>query len=73
MIEAWMDEDDGEVFFCVGGLIDLHIRSGTVSKNVKKIMDLNTNNMTEAHKMFQEHLLEQGAQLQDGTLQEGWD
>jgi hypothetical protein len=73
MIEAWIDEDNNEVFFCVGGLIDLHIRSGTVSKNIQKIMDLPTSNMAEAHKMFQEKLKDQGAQLDDETFQEGWD
>jgi hypothetical protein len=71
MIEVWMDEDDGEAFFCLAGMIDLHIRTGTVSKNVQKVMDLNTNNMTEAHKMFQKQL--DDVEIDESSKEEGWD
>lgn len=73
MIEAWIDEDNGEVFFCIGGRIDLHTSSGTVSKNARKIADYNTNSMSEAHKIFQESLQEQGTDVEENSLQEGWD
>jgi hypothetical protein len=73
MIEVWLDEDNNEVFFCMGGLIDLHIKTGTVPKNVKKIDSYPTTSMPEAHKMFQEKLRESNDQLLADTLQEGWD
>ena len=72
MIEVWID--NGEAFFCMSGLIDLHIRSGTVSRDAVKLMDLPTNSMDEAHKLFADHIAEDGAIINENEpRQEGWD
>lgn len=71
MIEVWLDEKDGQAFFCEGGRIDLHIRTGTVSKNVSKIGEYATNSMTEAHKMFAETL--EKMEIDESQGEEGWD
>lgn len=76
MIEVWIDNDaaEPEAFFCLPGLINLHIKQGTVSKNVTKICDLQTNSMSEAHKMFQEQLQDESKiNLPNGLYEEGWD
>ena len=73
MIEVWIDK--GEAFFCEGGRIQLHISSGTVSKNAIKFAEYNTNSMTDAHKLFSVQL-ESAANEQldlDGAPAEGWD
>lgn len=67
MIEAWIDEDSGEAFFCLAGQIEMHLKVGLVSKKAYKVMDIPTDNMKEAHRIFAEHL-----QAQAEEVDEGW-
>ena len=74
MIEAWIDGAD--VFFCEGGRIDLHLRTGTCSDKAIKVAEFETNSMPEAHKMFAKHLEEKAAETEMNDLlgiNEGWD
>jgi hypothetical protein len=66
MIEAWVDEENGEAFFCLGGQIDMHIKAGIVSKKIQKVMDIPTDNMKDAHRIFAEHLTAMAEETDEG-------
>lgn len=74
MIEVWID--NGEAFFCEGGRIQLHIKSGTVSKSAVKFGEYQTDSMSEAHKAFSGDLADRAANQVVNDLagnEEGWD
>lgn len=72
MIEVWMDPENNEVTFIEGGRIQLHLKTGTISKESYKLMDIQTNSMSEAHKLFAESL-EENQTIDETGIQEGWD
>ena len=72
MIEAWIDPENNEVTFIEGGRIQLHLKTGTISKESYKIMDIQTNSMSEAHRIFRESLRD-NLQIHENNREEGWD
>ncbi len=76
LIEVWIDpKNPGEPFFCVGGMIDLHMRSGTVGNTAVLIGAYHTNSMQEAQRLFLQEMKDAGdkAAFDEMLGGEGWD
>jgi len=74
VIEVWLDpENPGEPTFCVGGMVDLHKKTGTIGPKAELYKTYNTSSMKEAQQKFLEDLVGLELETDNSFNAEGFD